>query len=264
MRRSRSAGTASRGWLGAPASEASRDRWYRSSRAVDALAIKINPFPSPPARALSSVVPRDPKAKSHLQNAKTGGHKRIAPVCRSKKRDTSDGHEAKAHHRNDTHGKCAAGHNRRAIKKKPNPRKSSVRTGLEQRKRQQASDQNRRRKTEQKLASGSGKERGIRAMRFRGSRRCGNRHGNEGFDKPDRQPGTRRVLSRRDDRCGDCRKAHGHAAPAGHGGELRGAFHGLANVAEMVGGTSIDGNGLAVGRAQRTGAGHKNNLGRGG
>src|SRR5216684_2977686 len=199
MRRSRSAGTASRGWLGAPASEASRDRWYRSSRAVDALAIKINPFPSPPARALSSVVPRDPKAKSHLPNAKTGGHKRIAPVCRSKKRDTSDGHEAKAHHRNDTHGKCAAGHNRRA---------------------------------------------------------------NEGFDKPNRQPGTRRVLSRGSDRRGDRRKAHGHPAPAGHGGELRGAFHGLANVAEMVGGTSIDGNGLAVGRAQRTGAGHKNNLGR--
>src|SRR4029077_5077410 len=97
-------------------------------------------------------------------------------------------------------------------------------------------------------------------MRFGGrGRRC-NGDGDEGFNKPHRQPCARRSLSRRNEGRDDGRKAHGHTAPAGHGREFPRALHGLADVAQMVGGASVNGDGLAVGGAKRTSTGHGGTL----
>ena len=57
-----------------------------------------------------------------------------------------------------------------------------------------------------------------------------------------------RAATKAADKRGD---AHGHAAPSGHGGKFGGALHGFANVAEMIGSASVDGDGFAFGRAQR-------------
>ena len=109
--------------------------------------------------------------------------------------------------------------------------------------RQQAAHHDGRRKAQQKFAAGPGEQLGIGAMRLGGRGRSGNGHGDERFHQPNIQPALAASVCReakiRRDQSGD---AHGHAAPARHGGEFRGALHGFANVAKMVGGARVDGN----------------------
>ena len=84
----------------------------------------------------------------------------------------------------------------------------------------------------------------------------GDGHGDEGFDEPGGEPGARSGLARGDGGCGQGRKTHGDAAPAGDGGEFAGALHGFADVAEMVGGAGVNGDRRALRGAERTGDTH--------
>src|SRR5208283_609302 len=52
------------------------------------------------------------------------------------------------------------------------------------------------------------------------------------------------------------RNAHGHAAPAGHGGEFPSAFHGFADIAEVIRGAGVNGNRFAGGSADGAGRRH--------
>ncbi len=50
----------------------------------------------------------------------------------------------------------------------------------------------------------------------------------------------------------DGSQAHGYPAPPGDGGKFGSTLHGFADVTQMVGGTSIDRNRLAMVRPERT------------
>ena len=54
------------------------------------------------------------------------------------------------------------------------------------------------------------------------------------------------MLAGRDTGGGQSGNAHGHAAPAGDGGKFGGALHGFADVAKMVGGASVNGDGTRM------------------
>src|SRR5437588_10214328 len=86
----------------------------------------------------------------------------------------------------------------------------------------------------------------------------GDGDGDESFDQPNDEPGAGRCMARRDEGRNQSSDAHGHTTPARHGGKFRSAGHGFADVAEMVGGASVNRNGLAARRAKRTrGGSHK-------
>src|SRR6185369_6948694 len=84
--------------------------------------------------------------------------------------------------------------------------------------------------------------------------------GNERFCEPDAQPGFGGVLVRSSDCGADSGKAHGDTAPAGYGSEFRGALHGFTDVAKVIGGASVDGDGRAF-RGVERGGGHKGRVG---
>jgi hypothetical protein len=122
---------------------------------------------------------------------------------------------------------------------------------------QKSSDNDGRRKAEQKFAAGTGKKFRVGAMSLGGGGRRGNGDRDERFDQPNRQPSLRRQLARRDVGRDQSRNAHGHAAPAGNGGELRRTFHGFANVAKMVGSARVDGDWHAGRRTKWAGQRHR-------
>ena len=62
------------------------------------------------------------------------------------------------------------------------------------------------------------------------------------------------MLVRGGDGRSDCSEAHGDTAPARNGGEFGGALHGFADIAKVVGGTSVDGDGRAFGGVERRGS----------
>src|SRR6267154_1568388 len=98
------------------------------------------------------------------------------------------------------------------------------------------------------------------AVPYNKSQTRGKGHGDEGFDQPDCQPSARRDLPG-GRQCGHQRgDPHGHPAPTGHSGKFGSALHGFADVAEMIGGASVDGDGLAWRRVQRTGGRHASSL----
>ena len=68
------------------------------------------------------------------------------------------------------------------------------------------------------------------------------------------------MLVRGGDGRSDSSEAHGDTAPARNGGEFGGALHGFADIAEMIGSASVDKDGLALRRAERTRDGHRRKL----
>src|SRR6266850_8143355 len=88
-------------------------------------------------------------------------------------------------------------------------------------------------------------------MRFGGGGGSRNGHCDKRLDQPNCQPGTSRDLPRGDERRSQRGDSHGHAAPARHGGEFRRTFHRLADIAEMLGSASVDGDGFATWRTER-------------
>src|SRR5262249_27205456 len=90
-----------------------------------------------------------------------------------------------------------------------------------------------------------------------GSGSCGSYgDSDECFHQPNTKPSTRRSLASRGKSGGDGSNAHGHATPARDGGKFAGTLHGFADVAEMVGGAGVDGNGFAFGRAEGADGSH--------
>src|SRR5208282_4857331 len=130
---------------------------------------------------LSAVMPGNPNSETNLQDAEAHGHKGVAPGRRGKERRSAETHQAKTHDRNDAHGKGAAGDDSSSIEKEPDARKHANSSRCEKRTRQQAANDDRRRKAEQKLASGTGKKSGICAMRLGGCRGRGDGYSDKGF-----------------------------------------------------------------------------------
>src|SRR5258707_13096547 len=89
-------------------------------------------------------------------------------------------------------------------------------------------------------------------MGFGSGRRPGYRHSDEGLDQPNRKPGARRRLMRCYPSRDDGRQAHGYPAPPGDGGKFGSTPHGFADVTQMVGGTGLDRNRLAMVRPEST------------
>src|SRR5690349_14149297 len=89
-----------------------------------------------------------------------------------------------------------------------------------------------------------------------GSGSCSSdRDGDERFCEPDGQPGFGGMLVGSGDCGSDSGKAHGDTAPTGYRGEFRGALHGFADIAQVIGGASVDGDGGAFGGVE-WGGGH--------
>src|SRR5882762_7970540 len=88
-------------------------------------------------------------------------------------------------------------------------------------------------------------------MRFGGCGGSRNGHRDKSFDQPNGQPSARHNLARGHERRSQRGDSHGHAAPARHCGEFRRTFHRLADIAEMLGSASVDGDGLATWRTER-------------
>src|SRR5438270_13565117 len=78
----------------------------------------------------------------------------------------------------------------------------------------------------------------------------------KGFEEPDGEPGTWRSLASGNESGGKRADAHSDAAPPRDGGKLCGAFHGFADVAEVIGGARVNGNGLRRRRAKGGGKRH--------
>src|SRR2546422_11173988 len=177
---------------------------------------------------LSAVAAGDPSTEADLQRPKTYGHEGVAPICRREKRRRAERHQAERIYGQNAHGTRAAGDNRRAVEKQPDAGKGREIAGAEQNESQERADENRGSKTQEEFAAGTGKQRQIRAMGLVCRRGGGDGHGGEGVDEPGGAPGARRGLARGDGGCGQGRKTHGAAAPAGNGGGFAGALPGFA------------------------------------
>lgn len=187
----------------------------------------------------------DPDAKNNLQYAETRGHKKIPPRRGREQSGRAQGHQTKTHDRDEAHGERSTGDDRGAVQKQPNAGQSRKGAGVIQDESKQTADDDGRRETESELAAWSGEKSGVCAAGFGGRSGRGDGDGYERFDKPDDKPGAHGSLARSDSGSGESGDAHGDAAPTGNGGELDGALHGFADVAKMIGGASVDGDGLA-------------------
>src|SRR5690242_16461400 len=201
--------------------------------------------------SLTPVVPGNPPTEADLHKAKTRSHERIPPDRRRKERRGAEQHQAQTHHRDNPRGKRSPSHDGGSVQQQPSSRKGSKGASLKKSVGQQCAHHNRRSKTQQEFAAGPRKEPGIGAVRLSGSGGRGNGYGDEGFGEPDGKPSARSDLSRSDESRDQRGDAHGHAAPARHSGKFRGPGHGFADIAKMVGGASINGDGLAAGRTKR-------------
>src|SRR5256885_5070651 len=97
---------------------------------------------------------------------------------------------------------------------------------------------------------------GIGAVSLGGGRGSGDGYGNERFNEPDGEPGAGRRLLLGGEGSGNGGEPHSNSAPTRDGGKLRSASHGFANVAEMVGGARVNGDGVGFGGAQGANGSH--------
>jgi hypothetical protein len=146
----------------------------------------------------------------------------------------------------------ATGHDSGAVEKEPSAWQRREVAGKKERDGEQAANDDGRSETQYKFAAGAGKQRGIGAMRFGSCSGSGNGDGDESFGEPDGNPSARSSLAMSQPGTGNSGDAHGDPAPSWDGGELGGALHGFADVAKMVGGASVNGDGLVTRRAKRT------------
>src|SRR5260370_25371595 len=112
--------------------------------------------------------------------------------------------------------------------------------------RQKPADENWWRKAKNKSTARPGKKCRVGTVCFGGCCGRGNGHGDEGFDQPDGEPSARHGLPRGRKRGHQGGNPHRHAAPAGHGGKFGGVLHRLADIAKVIGGASVDRDGLAL------------------
>src|SRR5215472_9191361 len=206
--------------------------------------------------SLASVVPGDPPAEPDVHDPEACRHEPVTPARRRKQRHGAKQHQTQTHHRDNPHRKGSASDDSGPVQQQPHTGEGGERPDVVERVGQEPADNDGRSKTQQKFSSGPGEEPGIGAVRLgcRGGR--GDGHRDECFQEPNDEPGTSTGLPRSDVRRGHRGDAHGHPAPARHRGKFRGARHGFADVAKMVGGAGIDGDRLAAGRAHGTGSRH--------
>src|SRR5271155_3151429 len=225
----------------------------RHALACAAAAPGVLSMTSPCDSLLSPVMPGNPNSETDLQGSESRRHKCIAPGRRRKERRSPENHQAKTHDRNDAHGKRATWDDSSSIEQQPPTGKHTNSSRGVQGKGQQSANDDWRGKAEQKFAPWAGQKSRIRAVGFGGRSRRGDCNRDKSFHEPDREPGARRRLACRDEGGRERRNAHSHAAPSGDGGKLRGALHGFANVFEMIGGASVDGDGLVLVRPEGAG-----------
>src|SRR5689334_23019314 len=82
-------------------------------------------------------------------------------------------------------------------------------------------------------------------MRLGGRGGSGDGDGDKSFNEPNGEPGAGSGLTGGSEGRGERGDTHSHASPTGDGGKFSGTLHRFADVAEMVGGASIDRDGFA-------------------
>src|SRR5689334_4150832 len=130
-------------------------------------------------------MPGDPPAEPDMHNSKSRGHEDVPPSRGREKGHHTKGHQAHAHDRNNARGKGAAGDDSGSVEQKPDSGESGKHAGLKKNVGQKTADHDRRGKTQEKLATGPGKETRVGAVGLGGSSGRGNRHSDESFDEPD-------------------------------------------------------------------------------
>jgi hypothetical protein len=182
----------------------------------------------------------------------------------AEKRHGSEDHEAEPHQRDDANGERAAGDDAGAVKQKPFAGNRADGAGAELQHGQKSADKKRRRESVNKSAAGAGEERGTGGVRFGIGGPGGDGDGHEGFADPGDEPSQRRGLARSDGGGAEGGDAHSHAAPAGNGGERAGAFHGLADEAQVIAGMIVEGYRAGGARATWFGKSHGGRIARAG
>src|SRR5580704_3620146 len=168
---------------------------------------------------LATIIPRNHSTEEYMQPAETGSEENVLPARRAKQRNCAQNHEAEAHQGDNADGKRAAGDNSGAVQQEPDAGNGVSETGAHENDGKQGADKQRRREAVDKAAARAG-EKGracITRLRKCGPGSDGDSH--EGFADPGEQPGYMGGLARSDGRGAESRDAHGHAAPAGDGGE---------------------------------------------
>src|SRR5260370_6550562 len=98
-------------------------------------------------------------------------------------------------------------------------------------------------------------------MRFRSRGGCRKGDGKEGFDQPDGQPGARCSLAGSSKRRHQRGNPHSYATPTGQSGKFGRTLHRFPDVAEMIGGASVDGDGFALWSAKKRTGGRPSKIG---
>src|SRR5665213_1573866 len=193
---------------------------------------------------LPTVVPRNLKTENHMQTAEPEGQQWIGPTCRSERGHRSHCQERHAHNRNYPDGKCTARRHAHTVQQQPDRGHQPVQSGAVQNKRQKRPGENGGNHRQHKTAESARKQRGSIAQRLTIRKPEPDRECQHRLTHPDGEPGAGALAQVRGEGGKHRRRAHQHSTNAGHGSERPGAFHRVADEAQIVHGLRMQADGI--------------------